>query len=305
VVSVKILGLVAALAGARVTVTPAPGLEAQVASFQREAERDLAQIESDLDADLPRVDQVEVRLVKHADEIADAAPPNRGAPSWAIGTAYPQEGVVVVALRGRDGTVLDAKRTLAHELAHMVIERALGPGHTPRWLSEGFAYLHSSDSSIARATTLFGAVFGGKLIPLGELDDSFPEGESEAGLAYAESFDFVGFLAERGRYEDGDDRGDRESFRLFLRDLAQGKGLETASEDAYERRLVDLESEWMGGLKSRYLWVPLSLLGGLAWVLGSLLLVIAWWRRRRQNRRRMHALEVEDAVEDAHDQVLH
>ena len=35
------------------------------------------------------------------------------------------------------------------------------PPDVPRWLTEGFAYLHSSDFSWARATTLMGAVICG------------------------------------------------------------------------------------------------------------------------------------------------
>src|SRR5262249_30893750 len=130
-------------AGDRATVVAQDGLASQAARAADIAPTALAAIEADL-AHLPRVDRVEVRLVRHAEDIAAAAPPGRGAPAWAVGTAYPEEGVVVVAMRGRDGAVLDWERTLVHELAHMALDRALG-GRTPRWLTEGFAYLHSAD----------------------------------------------------------------------------------------------------------------------------------------------------------------
>jgi hypothetical protein len=283
----------------RVSVRAEDGLADQTARAAAIAGPALARIEADL-AGL-RVPQVEVRLVKHAEDIAAAAPAGRGAPTWASGTAYPDEGVVVVALRGRDGALLDWERTLAHELAHVALGRALG-GREPRWLTEGFANLHSSDESLTRATTLFGAMVAGKIRPLWEIEETFPAEEAEAGLAYAESYDFVAWLAWRGRWSDDRDDGDREPFRRFLAELAAGNDLDAAGLAAYGRRLVDLEAEWLGSLRARYLWVPLSFFGGLVWVLASLLLVIGWLRRRAAKRSTLRRWEIEEAEEDARDE---
>jgi hypothetical protein len=288
------VALPVAVTGPRITVRAEAGLERAAARAAEEAPRDLVAIEADLDG-LPRLERIEVRLVKHAEDIADAAPPGRGAPAWAVGTAYPDEGVVVVAARGRDGDLLDVGRTLEHELAHMALDRALGPGRVPRWLTEGFAYLHSSDFSLARAATLSGAALANRLVPLWRLEESFPAREDAAALAYAESYDFVAFLARRGRWQDAHDDGDPSAYRAFLAALATGVSLDSAAQEAFGRRLRDLEGEWIDSLRARYLWYPVGFSGALLWALGAVLLVLGWWRRRRQGKKTLARWAAEEA----------
>jgi len=284
-----------AFAQARVTVRAEEGLAEQAEQAERLAPAALGMIETDLEG-LPRVERVEVRLVKHAESIAGAAPSGRGAPEWASGTAYPDEGVVVVAMRGRDGSLLDWQRTLTHELAHLALGRALG-GREPRWLTEGFAWLHSMDASMDRATTLFAAVMAGRVRPLWEIEQTFPAEENAASLAYAESYDFVAWMARRGRWSDERDDGDRSAFRKFLAEISDGSDIEAAALSAFGRRMADLETEWGDSLRDRYLWVPLGFAGGLLWVLGALLLVIGWLRRRHQGRAIMRRWEAEEEAE--------
>jgi hypothetical protein len=268
-----------------VVVRAEAGLERQARRAAEQAPHDLRRIEADLAG--PHLDGVEIRLVKHMEDIAAAAPAGRGAPGWAVGTAYPDDGVVVVAHRGRNGELLDAERTLTHELAHLALDRYLGHGRVPRWLTEGFAYLHSSDVSTARYATLVGAAIGGHLMRLWELEYAFPAREDEADLAYAQSYDFVAFLAHRGKWQ---------GFRRFLGELAGGASLDDAAQTAFGRRLVDLEKEWLESLRDRYFLLPFAMGGAALWALGAVLLVLGWWRRRRQARATLERWEVEEAA---------
>jgi hypothetical protein len=288
---------VIALAATLVLVAQ-PGLERRAEELRPRAERHLERIAADLEG-LPAVDRIEVRLVKHAADLAGAAPAGHGAPEWAVGTAYPREGIVVVAARGRRGELLDMDQILAHELAHMALDRALGAGAVPRWLTEGFAYLHSSDASFERGRTLIAATFSGRLIPIVDLEGAFPAREDEAALAYAESYDFVAFLARRGRWDDDRDDGSRAAFRQLLFEIGQGKALDPAARAAFGRGILELEREWLGGLRERYLWLPIGLLATFVWVVGAGLLVLGWRRRRRLARVRMDAWQVQEDAEDA------
>jgi hypothetical protein len=281
----------------RVRVELAPGLE-RWSGLEAKAERDLAEIEADLPG-LPVVDHVEVRLVKHAEDLVGAAPAGRGAPPWAIGVAYPDLGIVTVAVRARNGDLVDVDKTLAHELAHMALVAALGEGRVPRWLNEGFAWLHSAENSWGRATTLAGAVWRGDLMPLDKLEESFPRGESEVALAYAQSYDFAAFLASRGRYQDDRDDGDREPFQRFLREIAHGKTPNAAAFTAYGRSLDQLEGEWMEQARTRYMWLPVGVGTGFLWGIGGILLVFGWMRRRRQAKLRLRQWEIEEALADS------
>jgi hypothetical protein len=265
-----------------VTVRAERGLETLAARLAEQAPRDLGRIAADLDG-LPGLDGVEIRAVKRSEDLAAVAPPGRGAPPWAAGVAWPDTGAVAVAARGRDGRLLDPRRTLTHELAHMALARALG-GRETRWLTEGFAYLHSSDISLERYATLVGATVSGRLMGLWQLEASFPAREDAAHLAYAQSYDFVAWLAHRGRWSDERDDGDRSALRRFLAEIAAGRSYDAASQTAFGLRLVDLEAEWLESLRARYFLIPAGTVGALVWVAGAGLLVIGWARRRRQRR---------------------
>ncbi len=283
--------------GQRVIVRAEAGLEKLAAKSATSASESLRRIETDL-ADLPRVDRVEVRLVKHARDLAAHAPAGRGAPEWAVGTAYPDSGVVLVAAIGRNGELLDAPRTLTHELAHMALDKALG-GTVPRWLTEGFAYLHSSDFSWERAATLSGAVIGRRLVRLRELEGAFPARESAVALAYAESYDFASFLAQRGRWPDSRDDGSRVAFQQFLAELARGRGMDAALTSAFGRTLDQLEQEWSQSLEDRYFWIPVGLGGATLWTGAALLLFLGYLRRKRQMKRRLGVWEIQEALDDS------
>jgi hypothetical protein len=181
-------------------------------------------------------------------------------------------------------------------MAHLALGAALGP-RAPRWLHEGFAWQHSpTDAGDGRLTTLVGMTWFGSTIPLDDLDTSFPDGELPASRAYAESYELVQFLAERGRWDDGSDHGDRMPFRHFLRNLAKGEELDVAATHAFGRPMSALFEEWEADLKNRYLWVPVELFGLLLWLVAAVLLVLAWRRRRRQRNTTLDAWARQEAA---------
>jgi hypothetical protein len=251
----------------------------------------LEEIRSDLlDLDVPK--HIEIRLVHKSSSLPDVAPPGHGAPSWAAGVAYSQYGVVSVA--HSSGTELnDVLSVTAHELSHLALGAALHD-RAPRWLNEGFAYLHSSDWSMARMQVLTGMAWSGNTIPLANLDSSFPAAEIEVHKAYAQSYDFVAFLARRGRYVDKEDEGDRWPFRNFLAHIAAGKTSDEAARKAFGVSLTKLYGEWYQDLRGRYMLIPASLFGLFVWSFAALLLVIGYMKKTRRAKRILAIWEVEE-----------
>ena len=272
------------------------GLEDQASMLADEAASWLDEISHDL-PDLPKPDHLTLQVVRDASSLASVAPAGAGAPTWAIGVYYHDAKTISIALR-RGGTIADAHATLRHELAHLALDVALG-NHAPHWLHEGFAYQHSPDASWDRMETLAGMAWFGGIIPIDELDYRFPAEEAPANRAYAESFDFVGYLARRGRWEDGSDQGDRWPFRSFLRALGQGTDIDRAAIASFGKPLHALFGEWKDTLSNRFLFAPIGLLGLALWVLCALLLAVAFWRRRRANRRRMRDWDREERAREA------
>ncbi len=268
----------------RVTVRAEAGLESQAAAIAAHADSELASIAMDLQG-LPVPEVAEIRLVYDAAELARAAPPGAGAPPWASGVAYPAVGVVVVATY-RGPSSIDVMHTVDHELAHLALGAALGDA-APRWLHEGFAYVHSTEWSWDRAQTLAGMAWFNSTIPLDQLEQSFPAEELPASRAYAESYDFVSFLARRGRWADASDDGDRYPFQQFLAETARTGDVDVAAQRAFGRPLKNLFGEWESDLESRYMFMPLGILLGSLWLLAVVLLILGWRRRRRLNARRL------------------
>ncbi len=280
----------------RVSVLAEDGLEPQARALADSAEDALTKIRADL-VDLPVPNHIEVRLVRDAADLAGVAPAGRGAPAWAVGVAYPDLGVISIALR-RGATIVDAESTLKHELGHIALGVALGD-KAPHWLHEGFAYQHAGEWSWDRMETLAGMAWFGGIVPIEDLDRSFPAEELPAHRAYAQSYDFVGYLSRRGRYEDKNDDGDRWPFRRFLTIVGQTGDMNAAAKTAFGRPLHELFEEWREDLTSRYMLAPIGLFGLALWILCALLLVIAWIRKKRHNSKRMTKWDEDEKREDA------
>lgn len=288
--------LVPAASRGRITVYAEPGLEDTAIQLASGAEAALARIGEDL-VDLPMPRAIEVRLVRDARDLPEVAPGGRGAPEWAIGVAYPDLGIISVALK-RGAVGVDAMSTLKHELGHIALGVAIGD-RAPHWLHEGFAYQHSGEWSWERTETLAGMAWFGGIVPLSELDRTFPAAEMPANRAYAESYDFVGFLSRRGRWEDKQDDGDRWPFRNFLTAVGRTGDLDSAAKSAFGKPLHELFEEWRSDLTTRYMLLPVGLLGLAVWILCAVLLSLAFLRRRRQNRKRLAMWDAAEAAEDA------
>ncbi len=281
--------------GDRIIMSYEDGLEAPARQLQASAEDTLARISRDLpDLPLPRV--VHIQLVRDASSIPSVAPAGRGAPTYAVGVTYPDLGVVTVAMR-RGSEIVDPRATLDHELGHVALGAAIGD-RAPHWLHEGFAYQHSAEWSMERSETLAGMVWMRGIIPIEQLDRSFPAEESPAQRAYAESYDFVNFLSRRGRWEDHGDDGDRWPFRRFLREVGQGASLDAAAKHQFGKNIHDLFAEWRDDVRERYIMAPAAIIGVVAWLFVAILLVLAWRRKRKLNRIRIAQWDLEERLAD-------
>lgn len=280
---------------AGIEVSYEPGLESTARRLRDSAGDALERITADL-VDLPVPKHIRVQLVREAATLPAVAPAGRSAPPWAIGVAYPDLGVISVAIR-RGAHISDPVQTLRHELAHIALGTALGK-RAPHWLHEGFAYQHSMEWSWDRTETLAGMAWFGGIVPLDQLDRTFPAEELPAHRAYAQSYDFVGFLSRRGRWEDSADDGDRWPFRRFLTAVGSGTDLDAAAVRAFGKPLAELFDEWRSDLSKRYLLAPVGLIGLAVWILCAILLALAWFRRRRINKRRLGEWERDERARD-------
>ncbi|HKO46694.1 MAG TPA: peptidase MA family metallohydrolase [Polyangiaceae bacterium] len=239
----------------------------------------------------PVLSEVRVQIARTPGEMATFAPSGAPYPEYAAGVAYSELGLVLLSLTpihaGQEAQ--DLAEVFRHELAHVALHDALNGQDVPRWFNEGFAVFASGESSFGRMKTLAMSTVGGSLIPLHELERSFPNDETKAQVAYAEAVDVVRFLVRRE---------DVHRFRTLVSELREGKPFDQAVLDAYAIDLATLELEWRDDASRRYTFVPILLSGTFFWIVALALAVWAWRRRKRRDKLTLQRWAREEAVED-------
>jgi hypothetical protein len=238
----------------------------------------------------PVLSEVRVEIARTPGEMATFAPSGAPYPEYAAGVAYSELGLVLLSLTPiHPGQEQDLAEVFRHELAHVALHDALNGQPVPRWFNEGFAVFASGESSFARMKTLSMSTVGGSLIPLRDLEASFPDDETKAQIAYAEAVDVVRFLVRRE---------DIHRFRALISELREGQSFEKAVLDSYAVDLATLEVEWRDDASRRYTFVPLLLSGTFFWVIALGLAIWAWRRRKRRDKLTLQKWAREEAVED-------
>lgn len=241
-------------------------------------------IETELAGDVD--DDLRVTFVEHAGRVAEAS----GMPHWVAGVAHPPSGEIIIARHGPDGAPTNLEELLRHEMAHVVLHRAVGGHEVPRWFHEGVAEAFNGTLSFGRSQTLAAAVFGPGVPDLERLEESFHASEGpQVAVAYAAARDLVEHLRAY------DATGMR--LRQVMTELRAGRRFEVAFIRAYGVGLEELVAEWRQGLPGRFIWYPLAASGGLPFIFVAPLVAIAWLRRRRAVRRGYQRLEHEDQLE--------
>jgi hypothetical protein len=239
----------------------------------------------------PVLSEVRVDIARTPGEMTTFAPPGAPYPEYAAGVAYSELGLVLLSLAPvhPGSEPQDLAEVFRHELCHVALHDALNGRSVPRWFNEGFAVFASGETSFARMKTLSMATIGGSLIPLHEIDRSFPNDETQALVAYAEAVDVVRFLVRRE---------DVHRFHSLITALREGKGFEPAVLGAYGVELQALEFEWREDVSRRYTFWLFLLSGSFVWVIALGIFVWAWRRRKRRDQLVLQRWAREEAVED-------
>jgi hypothetical protein len=221
----------------------------------------------------------------------DLAPEDVPPPRYASAVALPGLRLIILSMRAPlsdEGT--DLGELLRHELAHIALNDAVESKHVPFWFNEGYAMHASNERAAERLKTLSEASLFRTIIPLSELDRTSPTEHPQVDIAYAESADFVRFLARSP---------DKARFASLVDRVREGTPFDRALGDSYGAGLRTLDYEWREELSKRF--SPLTALadGAFVWVILAALMGIAFLRRRRARKEKIDEWEREDAARDA------
>jgi len=171
---------------------------------------------------------------------------------WAGGVAYTEFGTTAIGIS--PGNLEWGKRTLAHELAHLVVHQFIFSGYgipLPNWLDEGLAMYAEGNLTAEMRQVLENAVENGRLISVMSLGSSFPADPQAARLAYAESYSLIEFLLQ-------EKNGGQEKMLDLLNHFKNGSGYIEALDQVYGLDIDQLDSLWRDYIESYYAFVALS-----------------------------------------------
>ena len=239
----------------------------------------------------PILQHVDVRVARTPREMRSLAVPGTQVPSYASGLAYSQLGLVLLTIQplypNADHNLVEIFK---HELVHVALHDAVDGRPIPRWFNEGFAVQLSGENRATRLWTLWSATLSENLIPLNQLDATFPADPNSASIAYAEAADFVRYLTRNQ---------EEHRFRAAVARVRTGEPFVAALGDAYGTDINSLEYEWLEDVARRYTFWPVLFSSTVIWmgVLG--LLVWGWRRRKAQSAVTLARWAREEAREDA------
>jgi hypothetical protein len=202
------------------------------------------------------------------------------------GLAEPSRRRILLFAQALQARPYRVRSVIVHEFCHLLCADATARAEVapPRWLDEGIAMWVSGEWDLGlewranHAALIADAATAGTLLPLDDLDGSFPSGPF-FHLAYAQSLSFVEFLVGR--------EGEAGLRRLLLA-LDGDLDPDVALERVYGISLDEAEKEWRDALGRRgwLRWLPSEqALWGFAWTSLSLLVIVGFVRYRLRLRR--------------------
>ena len=198
---------------------------------------------------------------------------------WAVGCAFPlSRRIVIQNPKHITLAKLQLVQVLRHEIAHVLFGQCTRKAvkEIPLWFIEGIAIYFAEEWVPSRHETLLKHIFSKSIIPLQELERSFPRTQAGADLAYAESQDTVRWLVEvKGR----------DVLFSLIAELHAGSNFRTAFEAVVGWDLAAYDILWRESLTERYQWASLFSNSYVLWGgFGGLALIgylVCWTRRRR------------------------
>ncbi len=115
-------------------------------------------------------------------------------PHWGAAVAIPSRRMIIIKSPDRFNLNKPLEHLLAHEYAHLVIDRRTGYHRAPRWFNEGIAMLVSTEWSWSDNLAMGRAAIFGGFLGLEEIENVNRFNESKAHVAYAQSYLSVQYL---------------------------------------------------------------------------------------------------------------
>jgi hypothetical protein len=162
---------------------------------------------------------------------------------WTGGVAYPAYGVIAIGIS--KSNIEWGRRTLAHEIAHLVTYQMTSNPYNniPVWLDEGISMYAEGELEKSFESYLKKAAGSGTLISVQSLCSPFSADSDKSYLSYAESYSIVAFLVE--------EYGQQKMYQL-LTVFKNGSTYDNALSAVYGFDLDGLNDIWQDYIREIY-----------------------------------------------------
>lgn len=205
----------------------------------------------------------------------------KGFPDWGVGFADSKSSLIIIYSPRVVKKDIDIRCITKHELAHIVLGGMVGSGRLPRWFNEGFAMLCSQEWRFGRERVLAIANMTNSLIPLSQLELTFPRDVRKAEIAYTESFSAVAYII---------DNFGEEGFKEILTNL-KIMDFDNALYLALGITYKEFTEEWEAWAKKTYNWAYFLLTGSFVLLLILLVFLVVLIISLKSRKRKLKELE--------------
>ncbi len=166
--------------------------------------------------------------------------------SYIVALAIPKKNLIIIDYSKMGQGPFSLKKTMKHEVCHLMLHHHIPGGQLPKWFDEGIAQWVSDGMMELlmnpKRQSLDDAILAGNYLPLRELIYRFPQDRQSLWLAYEESKSMVAYIEKRYG---------REGVLNLLNHLKAGLDFDTAVYKNFSLSLDALEKNWQRQLKKR------------------------------------------------------
>lgn len=207
-------------------------------------------------------------------------------PYWTSAVAlFPQKVVVIKTPNLTHTTLRQYRKTISHELVHLVQGYHVPLNMTPTWFNEGLAVYLTDQFNLQSRVVLSRAIAKNSIIPLDRLSDFLQYNHVQAELAYTESATVIEFLAQV--------YGTSVLTELF-NILSEKKDFDQSLYLVTDIEPGTLQFHWKKYITSRYRWIFLLDIQYIIWLIIPVLVIIAFFVKIKRNKKIFHKWNIEE-----------
>jgi len=239
-------------------------------------------------------DTIRIQIVARSADFEEAV--GSDLPQW-VGavTLFPQDLMVVRSPDLSRSTLREYRKTVVHELIHLLQGQFVPLNLTPVWFNEGLALYYAGEFDLREQIVISKALIRNQLIPLEKLEQILNFSQPQADLAYAESASIIEFM--ENVYGNG-------TAAAILARMRNGENFEQAILKLTNCEYDDLMNQWQTYVEKKYNWIFLLDIQNILWLIIPLIAFLAYWSIRRRNKVTLEQWNDEEINENSDEQEI-